>query len=364
MGYVLRLLLIPVWAVTFVRVKGTQEATLLWALAVGVEKQFPLVPFLQAMADEARGSWRWKVHGLAELLSSDMSIPDALESVPGILPSDTIALIRVGAKTGNLSGALREAAMLARRRGESPVANIIGTFFHVGLVMFALTCIGGAVMYYVIPKYKAIFNGFNVKMPVLTESMISVGNAGANFWYLIVLGVPLALAGLWIGTAFCFDLLGLGPWWGRNPFAASVRFSPRLKTPPLLRCLAVCIEGGRPLTQALSSLSENHPDFFFRRQLSLIFDDVARGDECWLALRGCGMLHRGEPDLLEAAQRVGNLPWTLRSMADNIERRALYRFQIAMQFIDPALTLAAGFVIATFCVSMFLPLIELLDKLS
>jgi len=39
------------------------------------------------------------VRGLAELLSADMSIPDALESVPGILPPDTIAMIRVGAKS-------------------------------------------------------------------------------------------------------------------------------------------------------------------------------------------------------------------------------------------------------------------------
>ena len=301
MEYVLRLLLIPVWGVGFVRVKATQEATLLWTLAVGVEKQFPLVPFLQAMADEARGSWRWKVRGLAELLSSDMSIPDALESVPAILSPDTIAMIRVGAKTGNLSGALREAAMLARRRSESPIVSLPATFFHVSLVMFALLCIGGFIMYYIIPKYKAIFDGFHVKLPALTESMISIGNAGANFWYLVILGTPIALVGLWIGTAFCLDMLGLGPGWGRSPFAMSVRFSPRLKTPPLLRCLAVCIEGGRPLTQALGSLSENHPDVFFRGRLSQIFDDVSRGDECWFVLRACGMLRRGEPALLKRA---------------------------------------------------------------
>ncbi len=364
MEYVLRLLLIPVWAVTFVRAKAAQEATLLWTLAVGIEKQFPLVPFLLAMADEARGSWRWKVRGLAELLSADMSIPDALESVPGILPSDTIAMIRVGAKTGNVSGALREAATLARRRSESPVANIPGTFFYVAALMFSLLCVGGFIMYYIIPKYKVIFEGFDTKLPALTQSVISISSAGANFWYLLILGLPVALVGLWIGTAFCLDLLGLGPGWGRSPFALSVRFSPRLKTPPLLRCLAVCIEGGRPLVQALGSLSENHPDMYFRRRLSQIFDDVSRGDECWLALRACGMLRRGEPALLEAAQRVGNLPWALRCIADNIERRALYRFHLAVQFIDPALTLAAGFVIGTFCASMFLPLVELLHKLS
>ena len=76
------------------------------------------------------------------------------------------------------------------------------------------------------------------------------------------------------------------------------------------------------------------------------------------------MIRRGELTLLEAAQRVGNLPWALRSIADNIERRALYRLHVTMQFFDPALTLAVGFVVGTFCVSMFLPLTELLERLT
>jgi len=38
MEFLLGLLLIPVWSAAFVRVKATQEATLLWTLAIGVEK--------------------------------------------------------------------------------------------------------------------------------------------------------------------------------------------------------------------------------------------------------------------------------------------------------------------------------------
>jgi type II secretory pathway component PulF len=363
MEFLLRLFLVPVWSVAFARTKATYEATLLWTLAVGVEKQFPLVPFLEAMADEARGRWRWKVRGLAELLSAEMSIPDALDSVPGLLPSDTLAMIRVGAKTDNLAGALREAALLARRRSENPIVNIHGTMIYMTAVMFALIACTGFIMYYIVPKYKVIFDQFGVPLPDLTRSMIAISDAGVNYWYLIALGIPLALVGLWFGTAFVLDVLGLGPGTGRNSFSLLLQMSPRLKTPPLLRCLAVCIEGGRPLIQALDSLYETHPDTPFRSRLSQIYNEVARGDECWFVLRACGMLRRGEMGLLEAAQRVGNLPWALRSIADNIERRALYRFHVAIQFVDPALTLAVGLVIGAFCASLFLPLTELVHTL-
>ena len=53
MGWFLRMLLLPLWVVVFLRVKAAQEATLLRTLAAGVERQLPIVAFLEAMADGA-----------------------------------------------------------------------------------------------------------------------------------------------------------------------------------------------------------------------------------------------------------------------------------------------------------------------
>ena len=209
-----------------------------------------------------------------------MSIPDALELDLGILPSEMPPAMIPATEPQPSWGPRRDGALLARRRSESPAVNIHGTFFYLSAVMFWLLSVGGFIMYYIIPKYKVIFEGFDVKLPALTEAVISISNATVNFWYLVVLAIPSGLVGLWIVTGFALDMLGLGPEWGRRAFGLSLRISPRLKTPPLLRCLAVCIEGGRPLDQALGSLSENHPDISFRGRLAQIFDDVTRGDEC------------------------------------------------------------------------------------
>src|SRR5438309_1506129 len=113
-----RWLIAPFWSVLFGRAEATRQATLLRTLAIAVEKQYPVVNFLEALADEAQGRWGWKVRGLADLIAAGVAIPDALEASRGVLPEDTMALIRVGAQTGNMSGALREAAILARRQGE------------------------------------------------------------------------------------------------------------------------------------------------------------------------------------------------------------------------------------------------------
>ncbi|HTI51034.1 MAG TPA: type II secretion system F family protein, partial [Planctomycetaceae bacterium] len=97
----------PLGPMFFFRAQAARQATLLWTLAVAVEKQVPLAPFLEALGDEAPGRWRWMLRGLAGLLHSGSSIPDALDAMPGLLPVETVAMIRVGAETGRLGPALR-----------------------------------------------------------------------------------------------------------------------------------------------------------------------------------------------------------------------------------------------------------------
>jgi len=363
MEHFFRWLLAPLWAVVFGRSVATRQATLLWTLVVAVEKQFPLVPFLETLADEAGGSWRWKVRGLAELIEAGTSIPDALEAMPGVLPDDTVAMIRIGAQTGNIAGALREAARLARRSGEEPSVHILWTLVYLAGVVLALASISTFIVIFIIPKFKAIFNGFDVRLPALTEAVIHLCDNFAAYWFFAFPLVVVSILCFWSIMSVGLELMGLGPIWGRPRWLSS-QLWPRLKSPVLLRCLSVAIEGGRPIPEALQLLADRQPDIDFRIRLLEIATEVSRGDNCWIVLHAARMLKRGEPALLEAAERVGNLVWALRGMADSIERRAEYRYQIVLELIDPFLVLCLGGMVGLFCISMFLPLVELLNKLS
>ena len=307
MGTLIGWLFGPLWVFFFDRSQATRQATLLSTLAVAVEKQFPLVPFLEALADEAGGRWRWKVRGLADLITAGVSIPDALEAIPGILPQDAVALVRVGARTGNMSGALREAATLARRRSENTGMRFQGTLLYLCLLFMVLGMISSFLMIWIIPKFKAIFEGFDSKLPALTETVIAVSDLGSKYWYLLLF-FPFALVGMWMLMAIALDLLGWGPVWNR-PLRLAQNAWPRLKTPHVLRCLSVAVDAGRPLSEALTTVAARHPDRDFRLKIKDLAAAVVRGDDCWSTLRAARMLQRGEVALLESAQRVGNLVW-------------------------------------------------------
>ena len=76
------------------------------------------------------------------------------------------------------------------------------------------------------------------------------------------------------------------------------------------------------------------------------------------------MIRRPELGLLQAAQRVGNLPWAMTEMADSVRRRLAYRVQAAAQMLFPLVVILLGLMVMFIVVALFLPLITLIQRLA
>ena len=87
------------------------------------------------------------------------------------------------------------------------------------------------------------------------------------------------------------------------------------------------------------------------------------GDWCE-SLRRHGLIRQPELAILQAAQRVGNLPWALTEMADSVRRRLAYRVQAVAQLLFPPIVILMGLVVMFIVVALFLPLISLISKLA
>jgi type II secretory pathway component PulF len=340
------------------RAQAARQTTLLWTLAVATEKQLPLAPLLEALADEAAGRWRWSLRGLADLLQSGSSIPDALEAAPGLLPAETVAAIRVGDQSGRLAPALREAAAGSSRRCESIPSEEGSEIGYLCGLLFAILAVVTFVMFWIIPKFKAIFAGFNTRLPELTITIIEVTDVAVKYYYLVALFVSLAIL-LAVRELLRFAAWNAGT---TGPPRWLARILPRLRTPLVLRCLGLAVDGGRPLPGALAILAARHPDTSFGRRIGQVEESVAQGMGCWQVLHSAGFLRRGEVAVLEAAERVGNLGWALRGVADSVERRTDQRLRIFRELVRPVGLLMAGSVVAVFVIGMFLPLVKLLSE--
>ena len=360
MASILRFLMLFDLLGWFHQARATRQAALLSVLAIAIEKKLPLVPMLDAFADDSRFGWRHSVRDLSDMLQSGVSLPDALEAVPGLLPADAVLAARVGAESGALAAALKLAAEKLAPRRESVFSSPGTVVLYLVFLTLIMLLIVGYIMVKVIPKLVLIFEDFGVELPKLTQTVIAASEFAFSYGLLLI---PLLFAVLWIAVVYAVAA-GRGQIPLTGPFTILLRMVPRIATGDILRNLSVVVAAGRPLAGALTTMAGFHPTPSIRRRISAVATGVDQGHDCWYSLTDAGLIKRRKAALLASAERVGNLDWALRQLAGSIDSRIEFRFNMLLEFVRPLLLLFYGMIVATVVVGLFMPLIELLNELT
>ena len=128
--------------------------------------------------------------------------------------------------------------------------------------------------------------------------------------------------------------------------------------------MAIATEAQRPLPETLSALAQNYPRHKTARHLQACADETRAGAAWNVSLLKHGLIGVQDAALIDAAQRLGNLPWALREAADGSDRRLIYRMEAMLNVVSPIVMLAWGAIIFLFAVACFLPLVKLIFALA
>ncbi len=336
--------------------RETRQNALLWVLTISIEHKRPLGKMIESLAlDEGNSLWSAQLHNLAKLLDDGIPLPDALEQIPGLLPPNVVLAIRVGTETGTLPEMLKDtAADFSRNQAEGDFSWRDVLCYLIAVVL-ALFVVASFLMYWVIPKFKKIFEDFGTELPPLTEAIIKISDE-VFVWIPAVLLIGICIL-LWMkwrtrhGTSTSL--------WKRILFSHS-----RSQASLVLRILSVLVEKGRPVPGAISTMARHHDNLTVRNHLLYVRNEVERGRELWEALAEMGMITPAESRILSAAHRAGNLPWALKELAESIERDLSYRSQLMLEVLRPACLLSVSISVGIFAIAMFLPLLKLIHDLS
>jgi general secretion pathway protein F len=335
------------------RRRSNNQDSLLWVMAVAAERGMPLDPGIRAFSSQVKGIYEVWTESLAELIRRGVGLPEALDSMPRLVPRSAALLIRMGSESGNLARGLRE-AVDSRSRQLPVLRSIAGRIAYLCWMVFVGIGIVGFVMYFIIPKFEAIFNDFGAELPEVTILMIRSSHVFVDYTW-----VP-TMAFLAFGIIMAIKLLGGGD----LSIPIVDRLLARRHTILILRSLVVVVEAGQPISSALFSLGQWYPTSWVRRKLKNAAIDVSRGHEWLDALSSTGLLSSSDVGVLASAQRAGNLAWALRELAETSERRWGYRLQAWTQVGFVLAMLVMGALVFLMAVAYFAPLTTLITRLA
>lgn len=341
--------------VVMFRGQAAQREALVQALAIAARRGMPLSPTLEVFAQNSGVVFRNRVLTLADALRSGLSLPDALDRCPRVLPLDAEVILRVGWEAGIPVESLQEAA-------NRPVApprwvSLSSRLAYLLGVLIIMQGLCGFILYFITPKFEAIFKDFGIGLPPPTLIVIQGGQFASKY------GIPFGL--LFAGEVFL--LIGIplisGTWMGSwLPFFD--RIFLRRHAAVVLRSLARVVECEKPLPPALATLARKYPSSWVRDRLQGVALDLDRGRDWCESLYYHSLITATDAALLDAARRAGNLPWALREAADTGERRLAYRLQAIIQVVFPILMLGLGALVLMIATAYFTPLIVLIQRLA
>ena len=332
---------------------ANNQDALLWVLEVAAERGIPLAPGVEAFSRQVHGMYRVWTASLARLLSQGVPLPEALDSLRKLVTRRSALMIRVGWESGDLTTGLREAG--AARETRQPALHAVGgRLAYLGWVAVIGSSVVGFVLYFIIPKFEAIFHDFGIALPELTILVIRASHYLVDYTWLGVIGM---LAGL--GYAFA---------WLMGPSDLTIpifdRLLARRHTIAIFRALAVSVSAGRPIERAFRTLAEWYPARWVRKRLGQTCLDASQGVHWTAALLENGLVSESDVGVLASAERAGNLAWALRELAETGERRWAYRLQVWSQVLFVATMLVLGLAVFLMAVAFFLPMITIIERLS
>jgi type II secretory pathway component PulF len=341
-------------------VRKSRHAQMLWLLTIPVERRFPLIPELQASGEAIGGRTGRTLLSIAQNMEDGEPLSRAMAHRDAQLPPPAVLAARVGEQTGTLPEALRDAAIRASGRPSDGVqaAQITGVVTNFWAIILLLIGVVGFCMYYIVPKFKEIFEDFDVALPEVSVLVINASNLFVNWWFR---GMPLVLTllGLTLLAGECYRR-----GWQNLSLNWLTRWFPRLDTPDILRNLSRAVATGTPLPDVMETLAAHHHREHVCQRLWAVCGQTEHGRNPWEALAEQRLLRGSEVALLQSAETAGNLDWALRDVADRIELRRSHRLQWWVEVLRPWPVLILAGLAALFALGMFLPLVKLLNELS
>ena len=339
-----------------VRYRETERRSLLWLLGVAAEKGIPLSTAVRAYADERHDALGRRAAALAEALDRGMPLDAALVASGNRLPTDALVAVRSGCESGGLAPALKDAASTAVRL-DSIVRSLAAQAIYVIVYLCFATAVIGYIQYKIVPEFIKIFEGFQLKLPLISVFMV-------NACYVLVRDPLLAIV-MYTGLVALFvfamaKYMGLVRW---DPPLVR-RLWRRLDEAVIMRTLAQAVNEGRTLAAQIASLASIYPKAHIRRRLDRACALIDGGSDWCDSLLAAGLLRPADAGVLSVAQRVGNLHWALGEMADRQLRRFAARLTALQAIAFPLILLAVSLVVFVVAAGVFLPLVELISNLT
>lgn len=321
-----------------------------------------LVPALSAISRQLKNP---KQSGVLRQLVTDVedgaTLTDALRRQPRTFDAVYCAIVAAGEASGQMTEMFeRLATIVGKRRALRKKilgalaypALLIGMCFHITLVL----------LFFVLPRFNAMFVQLNVKTPATTQILLDTSHFLRDHWIMLIVAV---LAGL--GTLAWTSTTQTGRQWASDvqlmiPLVGRLR--SRLIQGMIFRTMGMLLEARVDVLETLDLVEDSTRNRRFRKLFNDLRQSITSGGRLSTAFSESGIVEPYICQAIHTGEDTGNLGGSMTFCADMLDESNEELVTVLTKLMEPLILIGMGFFVGGVAASLFIPLFDMTSAIK
>ncbi len=289
-------------------------------------------------------------------IEGGLSISDALKKHPQAFPDIYTAMIRAG-ELGGILDTILERLSVFLENSEALKAKVKSAMMYPIIVLSICGVVTLFLLVFVIPTFKAIFDGFGAELPTPTQMLIDLSEVLKRYFYVVVampFGIKYAVKKYYATPA------------GHHVIDAYLLKAPvfgillkKVAVAKFTRTLGTLVRSGVPILQALETVAATAGNIIIEEAVLKTREVIREGGRLADPLKASNLFPAMVTQMIKVGEETGALDTMLIKIADFYDQEVDTAVKGLTSLIEPIVIVVMGVVIGTIVVCMMLPMLTL-----
>ncbi len=300
-------------------------------------------------------------------VSGGSSLSEAMAKHPKGFDKLYTKMIAAGEVGGVLDQILERLAEFLEKAARLKARIISAMIYPVVVISVAVLIVTG-IMVFIIPKFEDIFIDFDTELPGLTMFLISSSKWAAGThkgqpvpgWIFIVISplvlfVSFKLIRKTSGGKMALDRVSL-----YLPIVGNL--ISKTSVAKFTRTLGTLIRAGVPILDGIMITRDTSGNAVYQKALTGVHDSVRQGESFAEPLRASKVCDAIVTNMIDVGEETGDLDKMLIKVADNYDEEVDTLVASMVSLLEPIMIVVLGVIVGFIVVSLFLPLVTLMES--
>lgn len=317
------------------------------------------IPVIEALIFIENDAAKHKIRSVAKEIRRQImagsTFADTIAKYPHIFGQIYIGLVKAGEDSGELEKTLERLLELLKKEAAIK-SKVTGTLIYPCFVIVLAMVIVTIMLVFVFPAFKDMFEAQGKELPLITSTLMSLGEFLRQYWILIPIIFTTVIGGTsfllkWEPSKRVIDEYSL-----KLPLISDlIQFS---NFSNFIAVMQVAYDAGVPIVDCLYLSNLTLTNFTLRDKISKATTNVQQGQHLSMALKSTQVMPKMILFMISTGEQSGRLGDMLMQAIMFIDKKLDIIIDTMTKMVEPVMLIVIGSIVLVLALALYLPLFQ------